>query len=550
MEEDNMKKIGQLLERVPRPLLDSIVRGEVIPFIGSGFSKNCEGPDGFEMPNWKELGEAVAKELPDCGNDVSPLEVLSIYEDQYRRVPLVELMRRICRVSEIMPGEAHRLLCGCFSEIVCTTNFDFLIENAFLKERLAPLVVTAESSLSISNAKGATIVKIHGDFNDPDRMVVTERDYDLFVSRNPLLCTYVSNLFITRTMLLLGYSFEDCDMRQLLQIVQNRLGRMSRPIYSIQVDARADEVARFRRRGVEVINLSAGRRTYKETVTEFLRQLKAYRDGEALKHVTSNVDESKAQLILPGNENLLCFVSCSIKRVALLKRMLDPIIRRNGAIPLWPDNIVPTDGMSWKNAVEAAIRKSSVRIFDVTEAGGNILFELQMSLQDDESRTIIIRDASVADERMICLNDFQVINYSSDSIGQESEEMGRGVAEIERVLAGALGQRKRNQAGEFLEEPKRLFSQGAYNAAIVFAWTEIEAALRELRGMGDDHLCPVTKLLMEVCGGDAKLRDEMFRLRHFRNRIVHGMTVKVSKKDAAASLETARRLMQRISSRC
>lgn len=543
-----MKKIGQLLQCVPRPLLDSIVRGEVIPFIGSGFSKNCEGPDGFEMPNWKELGEAVAKELPDCGNDVSPLEVLSMYEDQYKRVPLVELMRRTCRISEIAPGEAHRLLCGCFSETVCTTNFDFLIENAFLGERLAPLVVTAESSLAISNTKGATIVKIHGDFNDPDRMVVTERDYDLFVNRNPLLCTYVSNLFITRTMLLLGYSFEDCDMRQLLQIVQNRLGRMSRPIYSVQVGARADEVARFRRRGVEVINLSAGRMTYKETVTEFLRQLKAYRDGEALKYVTSNVDESKAQLILPSNENQLCFVSCSIKRVALLKRMLDPIIRRNGAIPLWPDNIVSTDDMSLKNAVEAAIRKSSVRIFDVSEAEGAILFELQMSLQDDESRTIIIKDGAVGDEKMICLNSFLVINYSSNSICPESEEMCRGVAAIERTLAEVLSRRMKNQTGGPLVESERLFSQGEYNAAIVFAWTKIEAALRKLRGMVDGRLCPVTRHLMDICAGDAKLQDEMFRLRNFRNRIVHGMATKISKKDAAASLETARKLMQKISS--
>lgn len=542
-----MKKVDQLLGRVPHPLLDSIVRGEVIPFIGSGFSKNCNGPDGFEMPNWKELGEAVAKELPDCREDISPLEVLSMYEDQYKRVPLVELLRRICRVSEISPGEAHRLLCGCFGETVCTTNFDFLIENAFWAEHLVPLVVTAEGSLAISNTTGVTIVKIHGDFNDPDRMVVTERDYDLFVSKNPLLCTYVSNLFITKTMLLLGYSFEDGDMRQLLQMVHNRLGRMSRPVYSIQVGARADEVARFRRRGVEVINLPAGRKSYGDTITEFLRQLKAYKDGETLKHVTSNVDESRAQLILPGNENQLCFVSCSIKRVALLKRMIDPIIRRKGAIPIWTDNVVPTDGMSLRNAIEAAIRKSSVRIFDVSEAGDSTLFELQMSLRDDESRTIIIKDGSVAEERKICLNDHQVIYYS-DPADAESEKMCCGTIAIESALASVLDRRIKIQDGDPLSEAARLFARGENNATVVFAWARIESALRELSGLADGRLCPVTRRLMDVCAGDVKLQDEMFKFRNLRNRIVHGLAIKVRKKEAAASLETARKLIQKIAS--
>jgi len=73
-------------------------------------------------------------------------------------------------------------------------------------------------------------------------------------------------------MLLIGYSLDDSDLRQLLRIVQDRLGVMSRPIYSIQVGAKKEDVSRFRRRGVDVINLPRPRnKSYKETIIEFLR---------------------------------------------------------------------------------------------------------------------------------------------------------------------------------------------------------------------------------------------------------------------------------------
>lgn len=52
MESKNIAgEYGKLLKAVPKPLLDSLVGGDVIPFVGAGFSKNCDGPDGFDMPD-------------------------------------------------------------------------------------------------------------------------------------------------------------------------------------------------------------------------------------------------------------------------------------------------------------------------------------------------------------------------------------------------------------------------------------------------------------------------------------------------------------------
>ena len=120
-------KIKQHLKEIPKPVLDALVRGEVVPFVGAGFSRNCEGPNGFVMPDWKTLGKSVAGELVNYEYDGNPIDALSTYESQFQRINLIDLMRKEFRLDAIYPGEAHKLFVGCFPGIVCTTNFDTLI---------------------------------------------------------------------------------------------------------------------------------------------------------------------------------------------------------------------------------------------------------------------------------------------------------------------------------------------------------------------------------------------------------------------------------------
>lgn len=48
-------KPGKHLKNMPQPLLKSLVAGDVIPVVGAGFSRNGDGPDGFQMPDWNAL---------------------------------------------------------------------------------------------------------------------------------------------------------------------------------------------------------------------------------------------------------------------------------------------------------------------------------------------------------------------------------------------------------------------------------------------------------------------------------------------------------------
>ena len=79
---------------------------------------------------------------------------------------------------------------------------------------------------------------MHGDFNHPDRMIITENDYRyVYRTKSGFLLHTLQIWFITNTMLLIGYSLDDDDFRGIWQIINSRLGNMTQPAYCITVNA-------------------------------------------------------------------------------------------------------------------------------------------------------------------------------------------------------------------------------------------------------------------------------------------------------------------------
>src|SRR5271165_3957309 len=135
-------------------------------------------------------------------------------------------------------------------------HFDFSLERQYVLTPRYVYPVVGEDQLSLNAASAGTLLlKLHGDMRHPGRLIVTEADYDGFLANYPLLATYVSNQLITKTAVFIGYSLDDPDFRQLWHIVSERLGRTRRMAYTIIVNARTADTARFERRGVKVINL-------------------------------------------------------------------------------------------------------------------------------------------------------------------------------------------------------------------------------------------------------------------------------------------------------
>lgn len=195
------------------------------------------------------------------------------------------------------PAKAHRAFAKIGFETVITTNFDFLLERAYEGAGRSCVPLIGETQLAGNNGSARPrLFKLHGDVHHPDHLVLTESDYDAFLTRSPLLATAVTALFITHNSVLIGYSLDDPDTRQLMALVKNRLGGLSRQIWSLQVGASAQDVARFERRGV-----SRGL-SYDEHLHRVFQELGEYWRREVLE-VSQSTDEGvKAELLVPARK--------------------------------------------------------------------------------------------------------------------------------------------------------------------------------------------------------------------------------------------------------
>ncbi|MGY1782233.1 SIR2 family protein [Geodermatophilus sp. SYSU D01036] len=253
-----------LISYLPRPLLDDLVSGRWLPIIGAGMSRNAVLPGVTGgLPDWKGLAKEIEKELPPEYIGDTPIENLSAYEHAYGRAKLIQRVMKALRVRDASPGRVHEAFCNIPFDAVVTTNVEQLLESAYRAHHGDVLAITEEQQLRLSNPYDTpTLLKLHGDLHHPSSLVLTERDYDEFAIRNPLFVTWLAHQLIVRTGVLIGYSLEDADFRQVLSIIRSRLGNASLDLYVIEVGADPAKVDRFSRRGVRVINLPHGRAGY------------------------------------------------------------------------------------------------------------------------------------------------------------------------------------------------------------------------------------------------------------------------------------------------
>lgn len=50
--------------------------------------------------------------------------------------------------------------------------------------------IVTEDRLCIKSKDECRVIKVHGDYEHPNKMVITERDYDRFLVNNPIMATY------------------------------------------------------------------------------------------------------------------------------------------------------------------------------------------------------------------------------------------------------------------------------------------------------------------------------------------------------------------------
>lgn len=523
------------LKRFPEPLLEELVSGRWLPIVGAGLSRNAILPDGM-MPLWDDLGRSLAG--LSGYSYVNALDAMSAYEHTFERRELIKRLSLELRVDDAIPGPAHEAFARLPFDRVVTTNLEFLLERGYAAAGRDCEVVISEDQLPLPTRRDATVlVKLHGDVRHPGQLIVTEDDYDGFLLHNPVLATHVSSLLIERVPVLIGYSLDDPDFRQLQATLRDRLGKMLPTAYVITVGLGAAAAARYDRRGVKVINLPGPAKNYGEILAAAFAELEGHWGGQVLDRVrfTEEPPLEEVRSTPSGDRSRLCFFSVPLRLLPFYKSEVFPLAERAGLVPVSGFDVEVGAG-NMLAAVAALIGRSSHAVVDMGDGPGST--ELGMALQAIDPQNLLVITA---------VNGAPMGVDPALHFIARPEPIDEGGERFFEALEGWFQERRTSYDPGL--NARALLQLGQWSAAVVAAVAELEIAFQGLeRGATDISGRPVRRrggpwqdLRNPELPIDSDLRNRLHEWVALRNQVVHARG-HATETDAVAAVEDVEEL--------
>ena len=242
-------------EQLIREFSKALDDGEAALFAGAGLSV------GAKLVDWRGLLRNVATDLDLDIDEEHDLIAVAQYEvnksrSRYRlNKAILEEFNRHVEASN-----NHRVIAQMPFEVIWTTNYDSLIEDALkaANRRVDVKGVVKKLALHIRKAE-VTVYKMHGDVGNPDDAVLTKDDYETYEFERSAFTDLLRSDLTRYTFLFVGFSFTDPNieyvlarLRRMLQGVQKHhyciLRRPPEPTDPAKMEQHRRELARFAHR--------------------------------------------------------------------------------------------------------------------------------------------------------------------------------------------------------------------------------------------------------------------------------------------------------------
>lgn len=547
----------------PKPFLEDLAEGNVFPIVGAGFSRNAKSDDNKPSLDWDELGRYFAEDIVDYKYN-GAIDAISAFEYEYSRSKLIEKMYTALKIGSIHPDLAHKSFAKLPFQLVATTNFDYLLEESYthLGNRFCRTIIDEEQLPIINNdIRHLNLLKIHGDLGHPSRLIATEEDYDSFLTKFPMIATYITNLFISKTVLFIGYSVDDTDIRQIFQMIKDRLGKLKRRAYTIKINASIQEINRFARRGIKVINIpiNSTNINYNEIFSDIFEELNNYWTENIPNNATeedSNLDLKLAK-IHSKNISRLSYFSVGSDDLPYYKTNIFPIFYKYGFTPVTPDDFLDSSD-NYIARVRSLINISNVCLADFTPSFNDRLQETEFLIKKvitskSDFNLILIKNP----EKPFNLNHFyKSLNDLSDGSMERIQSrihfitLDKNLNQIDlKELEDVLKIISDQVYDQFDTEIKKLLKNKQYEAALLMGYITFEKSLREF--YKETHFTAF-RLPQRLLKNEIINENEVGILteaRLLRNKIAHGQNdEKLTKETVVKYLEFFKRIQERLSS--
>lgn len=207
--DDRMIRIDQIV--FPYELVESIDKGELVVFVGSGVSMD----EPTNLPNFGGL----IREIENCYHkkklDYEAPEVFfgSLKSEGYK---INEKVAEIISEST-KPNKCHKSIINLFKKAndirIVTTNYDKMLEVAAKEADIETTVYNAPALPLGNDFRG--IVHLHGSIDEPKYMVVTDDDFGRAYLSDAYSARFLVSLFNSFDVLFIGYSCKDVTFNYL-----------------------------------------------------------------------------------------------------------------------------------------------------------------------------------------------------------------------------------------------------------------------------------------------------------------------------------------------
>lgn len=204
---------------------DKSENGSLVIFVGAGVSMNVEG-----MPSWYDLIKEMASTVgysrcdyckhkkPDCESSCSvrydydsdeflkiPQYLFQTNEEKYYKI----LKEKLC--APTIDAPFSKLIFDLKPKHIVTTNYDHLLEQSTHPNREKYEVIIEDRDLCAPK-KNNYIIKLHGDIDNLETIVLKEQDYLCFSNTHKWIESFFKIVLASSTILFVGYSLKDKDI--------------------------------------------------------------------------------------------------------------------------------------------------------------------------------------------------------------------------------------------------------------------------------------------------------------------------------------------------
>lgn len=257
----------------PENLIEEIAYRRCVLFLGAGISATAKNEQNESPKKWGEfITDAITlinepdpakrdrtinfvQRMIEKENYLLALQTIFNSSDPGR---YAHFLRQVYSRSNYKASRVHELIKEIESKIVVTTNFDKIYEN-LCNDHGHTYANYYEINKILTNLKTTEnlIIKAHGTIDDVDRMVFTQQQYYDAKKAYPVFYDILKALFLTNTVVFLGYSLNDPDINLILETVANS-SSSSNPHYVVVKQGVDEEVKLYWQKCYNIYPLEYG----------------------------------------------------------------------------------------------------------------------------------------------------------------------------------------------------------------------------------------------------------------------------------------------------